>query len=246
MAATQVTCSPAAAALYAILRAIDIRPGDEVILPAFTCVAVPNAVLHAGARPVGPTSIRRPCVRPGVRGCGRHARAIPPRTRSACPPTSMLGPSPRAPAQCWSTTAPTGSADLSRPPNGATAPLAFFDPWSKPISTGLGASRSPGTPRPLAGCASSRRRPRSRPAAVLALRRWAAARSRAVVGSSAPAAPRIDDQPPGLRPPRRVESWPHRDAGRLSPGCRSPGCWVGSARDPPGTARPALAIAGGY
>ena len=39
-------------ALYAVLRALDIEPGDEVILPAFTCVAVPNAILYARARPV--------------------------------------------------------------------------------------------------------------------------------------------------------------------------------------------------
>jgi len=39
-------------ALYAILKALNIGPGDEVILPAFTCVVVPNAVIHAGAIPV--------------------------------------------------------------------------------------------------------------------------------------------------------------------------------------------------
>lgn len=39
-------------ALYALLRALDIGPGDEVILPAFTCVVVPNAILYCGAKPV--------------------------------------------------------------------------------------------------------------------------------------------------------------------------------------------------
>ena len=39
-------------ALYAILRALGIRSGDEVIVPAFTCVAVPNAILYTGATPV--------------------------------------------------------------------------------------------------------------------------------------------------------------------------------------------------
>lgn len=39
-------------ALYAILEAMDIGPGDEVIIPAFTCVVVPNAILYRGARPV--------------------------------------------------------------------------------------------------------------------------------------------------------------------------------------------------
>src|SRR3989344_8387520 len=39
-------------ALYAILKAKKIGSGDEVLLAAFTCVAVPNAVLATGAIPV--------------------------------------------------------------------------------------------------------------------------------------------------------------------------------------------------
>jgi len=39
-------------ALSAILEAMDIGAGDEVIIPGFTCVAVPNALLFAGIRPV--------------------------------------------------------------------------------------------------------------------------------------------------------------------------------------------------
>ena len=38
--------------LYALLEALDIGQGDEVIIPAFTCVVVPNAILYRGARPV--------------------------------------------------------------------------------------------------------------------------------------------------------------------------------------------------
>lgn len=39
-------------AFYAILKAIGIKPGDEVIMPAFTCVVVPNACIYLGAIPV--------------------------------------------------------------------------------------------------------------------------------------------------------------------------------------------------
>jgi perosamine synthetase len=39
-------------ALWAILRAIGAGADDEVIVPGYTCVAVPNAVRFAGARPV--------------------------------------------------------------------------------------------------------------------------------------------------------------------------------------------------
>src|SRR5262245_18494440 len=38
-------------ALWAILHALGIGAGDEVIVPGYTCVAVPNAVRFAGARP---------------------------------------------------------------------------------------------------------------------------------------------------------------------------------------------------
>ena len=39
-------------ALYSVLKAMEIGPGDEVILPGFTCVVVPNAVMYLGATPV--------------------------------------------------------------------------------------------------------------------------------------------------------------------------------------------------
>ena len=38
--------------LYTILKAMGIKEGDEVILPAFTCVVVPNAILYLGATPI--------------------------------------------------------------------------------------------------------------------------------------------------------------------------------------------------
>lgn len=39
-------------AFYAILRAIRIEPGDEVVIPAFTCRVVADAIAAAGGRPV--------------------------------------------------------------------------------------------------------------------------------------------------------------------------------------------------
>jgi dTDP-4-amino-4,6-dideoxygalactose transaminase len=39
-------------ALYALLKAMGVGEDDEVILPAFTCVVVPNAILYLGAKPV--------------------------------------------------------------------------------------------------------------------------------------------------------------------------------------------------
>ena len=37
--------------LYSLLKAMNVGQGDEIIVPAFTCVVVPNAILYAGARP---------------------------------------------------------------------------------------------------------------------------------------------------------------------------------------------------
>lgn len=39
-------------ALFAALKAVDVGLGDEVLLQAFTCVAVPNAVIAARAMPI--------------------------------------------------------------------------------------------------------------------------------------------------------------------------------------------------
>ena len=39
-------------ALYTILEALGIGKGDEVIIPAYTCVVVPNAIIYRGATPV--------------------------------------------------------------------------------------------------------------------------------------------------------------------------------------------------
>ena len=39
-------------ALFLSLKAIDIAPGDKVLVPAFTFAAVPSAIIHAGGEPI--------------------------------------------------------------------------------------------------------------------------------------------------------------------------------------------------
>jgi len=39
-------------ALYAFLDGMGIGKGDQVLMPAYTCAVVPNAVLYKGAQPV--------------------------------------------------------------------------------------------------------------------------------------------------------------------------------------------------
>jgi dTDP-4-amino-4,6-dideoxygalactose transaminase len=50
--ASGVATSSGTTALHAVLAALDVGPGDEVIVPAFTWVATANAVVYCGARPV--------------------------------------------------------------------------------------------------------------------------------------------------------------------------------------------------
>lgn len=47
-----VACSSGTAALHLSLTALGTGPGDEVIVPAFTMIATPNAVRYTGATPV--------------------------------------------------------------------------------------------------------------------------------------------------------------------------------------------------
>lgn len=47
-----VTFASGRMAFYVLMKVLGIGDGDEVILPAFTCAVMPNAVLRTGARPV--------------------------------------------------------------------------------------------------------------------------------------------------------------------------------------------------
>jgi perosamine synthetase len=131
-------------ALYAILRALGVGPGDEVIVPAFTCVAVPNAVLYAGATPVyvdvdDATYTADPAA---------VAAAMTPRTRvvlaqntfglSADLDALTAAARSQGAVVIDDCTHGLGGTYKGRP-NGAAADAAFYSTqWSKPISTGLG------------------------------------------------------------------------------------------------------------
>ena len=46
------TCFNATAALHLALAALDVKQGDEVIVPSFTFIATANAATYLGAKPV--------------------------------------------------------------------------------------------------------------------------------------------------------------------------------------------------
>ena len=159
-------------ALYAILRALGIGRGDEVIVPAFTCVAVPNAVLYTGAVPVyadideatytlDPASV---------------AAAMSPRTRAVLAQNTFGLSSdiealsalaaPRGAVVIDDCTHGLGGAYRGQP-NGAAADAAFYSTqWSKPISTGLGGIAVARDAALARSCARSSARPRSPPPSI--------------------------------------------------------------------------------
>jgi perosamine synthetase len=132
------------AALYAILRALEIGPGDEVILPGFTCVVVPNAVRLAGARPVYAD------IKPGSyhMDLGEAAAKISPRTKAvvvqhtfgiaACLDEALQLAQSHGLFLIEDCAHALGTAAHGRHV-GLTGHAAFFSSqWSKPYTTGLG------------------------------------------------------------------------------------------------------------
>jgi dTDP-4-amino-4,6-dideoxygalactose transaminase len=131
-------------ALYAILRALDIGPGDEVVVPAFTCVAVPNAILYTGARPVYvDIDAATYTVDPSA-----VEAAITPRTRVILAQNTfglsadldrLEAVATRHGLQVVDDCAHGMGGEYGGQPNGSRAAFSFFSTqWSKPISTGLG------------------------------------------------------------------------------------------------------------
>ena len=164
-------------AFYAMLRSLGVGVGDEVIVPAFTCVAVPNAILYTGATPVyvdideasytaDPAAV---------------AAALSPRTRvvlaqntfglSADVDAIAAVAQPQGAVVIDDCTHGLGGTYRGRP-NGAAAHAAFYSTqWSKPISTGLGGiavTTDAGLARELAALERSARAPRALDRALLA------------------------------------------------------------------------------
>ncbi|HEU4671549.1 MAG TPA: aminotransferase class I/II-fold pyridoxal phosphate-dependent enzyme [Candidatus Limnocylindrales bacterium] len=131
-------------ALYAILRALEVGPGDEVIVPAFTCVAVPNAIAYTGATPMWvDVDPERYTIDPGA-----VEAAIGPRTRVILAQNTFglsadLGPIVAIGDRHGVTVIDDCAHGLGGTyrgrANGSTTPFAFLSTqWSKPVSTGLG------------------------------------------------------------------------------------------------------------
>lgn len=130
--------------LYMLLQALGIKPGDEIILPGYTCVVVPNAILYAGGTPVyadiDPRTYNATCktIEPLV--TPRTRVIIAQNTFGLSPDIDPILSLARARnifvvEDC---TQGLGGSYKGRPA-GLSAEAAFFSTqWSKPISAGLG------------------------------------------------------------------------------------------------------------
>ncbi len=130
-------------ALYAILEALGIREG-EVVVPAFTCVVVPNAILYAGARPVygeiEPVTFHLDVARLEARITARTRAILAQNTFGLAPPVAELREiaARRGLALIEDCAHGLGGTYRGRK-NGTLADASFFSTqWNKPISTGLG------------------------------------------------------------------------------------------------------------
>jgi perosamine synthetase len=131
-------------ALYAILRALRIGPGDEVIVPAFTCVAVPNAILYAGATPIY-VDIDERTYTPDPAAV---EAAVRPKTRAILAQNTfglssdldaLSAVAADAGAVVIDDCAHGLGGSYEGQPSGAAADAAFYSTqWSKPLPTGLG------------------------------------------------------------------------------------------------------------
>ena len=131
-------------ALYAILRAAGIGPGDEVVVPGFTCVVVAAAVQYTGARPVyydiildtfnGDPGLAEDCITEKTRAViVQHTFGMPMDLGSLPAICRDLG------ILLIEDCAHATGATIDHSPVGTLGDASFASfQWSKPVTTGLG------------------------------------------------------------------------------------------------------------
>ncbi len=131
-------------ALYAILKAMGIKEDDEIIIPAFTCVVVPNAILYLGAKPVY-VDISTTTYNTDI---NKLEKAVTPKTKVIiCQNTFGLSSNIEQIIQIAKRHNAYTIEDCTHgfggfyngKPNGSYCDAAFYSTqWNKPFSTGIG------------------------------------------------------------------------------------------------------------
>ena len=169
-------------ALFTILRAMGIKAGDEVIIPAYTCVVVPNAIIYLGAVPVyteiDPGTYNMDIERLEAYITSKTRVIIAQNTYGLSPDIDAI----HAVASKHGLMVVEDSAHglggyYKRRKNGTLTEAAFFSTqWNKPISTGLGGiaiAKHPELARKIADVAARLVTPSVRDKLGLRLLLWA-------------------------------------------------------------------------
>lgn len=131
-------------ALYTLLKAAGTGPGDEVILPGFTCVVVANAILYLGATPVY-ADVETDTLQPAAQTIRslvteRTKAIILQNTFGLSADLDTLVPWARSKGILTLEDCTHGfGGTFQGRPNGTFCDASFFSTqWNKPFSTGIG------------------------------------------------------------------------------------------------------------
>jgi dTDP-4-amino-4,6-dideoxygalactose transaminase len=131
-------------ALYAILKAMGVGPGDEIIVPGYTCVVVPNAIIYLGARPVyadinsrtfnlDPGKVKEKITEKTKAIVAQHTFGIPAEMDSITEIADTYN------LYIIEDSCHTMGSKYKGRETGSFGDAAFFSSqWSKPVTTGLG------------------------------------------------------------------------------------------------------------
>ncbi|MBR9919447.1 MAG: aminotransferase class I/II-fold pyridoxal phosphate-dependent enzyme [Bacteroidetes bacterium] len=130
--------------LYGLLQVMGVRPGDEVIIPAFTCVVVPNAIKYLGATPVY-VDVNPDTYNMGPEEVEKHitsnTRVIIAQNTFGLSPNldPFVALAHKHKLRLIEDCTHGFGGSYQGQPNGTVAEASFFSTqWNKPYSTGLG------------------------------------------------------------------------------------------------------------
>lgn len=131
-------------ALYGILKSMHIESRDSILIPAYTCVVVPNAVLYLGAKPLyvdielSSFSVRQESVESALTSSTKAVLCQNTYGLSAYVDDIVNICKPRGIWTIEDCTHGFGGTYKGKP-NGSYCDAAFYSSqWNKPFSTGLG------------------------------------------------------------------------------------------------------------
>jgi len=131
-------------AFYALLKAYGIQQNDEVIIPAFTCVVVPNAIIYTGAKPIyadiNPLTYNAEAKNIADKISSRTKLIVAQNTFGLSPDLEpVIKPASEKNISVIEDCTHGFGGTYQNKQNGLVADASFFSTqWNKPYSTGIG------------------------------------------------------------------------------------------------------------